>query len=461
MNFQTKINYKFTALLLLLFGVACQPAHEGARDQPNRPSEPKIENQTVTRVSAENTNAAEPAVASDANKNVYVVYVEHGAEKSADVYLQKFDADGKPNGEKTLVNPEKGQAKAWYGDAPTIKIGKDNRIFVGWTAKAPGAEKPSASVLQLSVSSDGGKTFAAPVKVNDDVAPASHGMHSLAIGADGRIFMAWLDERNLKTEKTAFNQASENPLPDGFQIVKIHHNSNQNEKPKTDKKEMKDDEAEPNSEIFFAVSDDGGKTFSANKKLSEEVCPCCKTSIAAAPDGKVYVSWRQVLDGKFRHIAVAASADNGASFEKTIIVSDDRWEINACPVSGASMTAGAAGALKIVWYTAGAAGKPGLYYAESKDDGATFSPRALISPDTVTGTSTILNETGEKSRIVFSDADNKIVFGSAENSANNFSVRQTIDDAQLPGAAFAGEKLFVAFVRAEKDKQSVWLYREN
>ena len=441
----------------MVFFNGCQPKQENAG---NLSSKPEAENQSITRVSASDANAAEPAVASDSNGSVYVVFVEHNADKSADVYLQKFDADGKAVGEKTRVNPEKGQAKAWYGDAPTIKIGKDNTIFVGWTAPVA-AEKSSGNNLNLSVSVDGGKTFAAPVKVNDDTAPASHGMHSMAIGRDNQIFMAWLDERNLKSEKTAFNQPDENPNPAGFQIVKIHHNSNKEEKPKTETKEMKHEEVEPNSEVFFAVSADGGKTFSANKKLSSEVCPCCKTFVTIAPDGKTYVSWRQVLEGGFRHIAVASSANGGESFEKPVIVSDDKWEINACPISGAAMTVDRQGALKIIWYTAGQAGKPGLYYAESKDGGKNFTPRSLISAETVTGTSTVLTEAGDKSRIVFSSANNQIVTGSAENSANNFNIRQTINDAQLPGATFSGEKLFVAFVRGDEKKRSVWLYNEK
>ncbi|MGC2236100.1 MAG: sialidase family protein [Pyrinomonadaceae bacterium] len=453
MNFQAKINKlkASAAILTMLFFAGCQPKQEV---KENLPAKPKAE----MRISASDADAAEPAIAADSDGNVYVVYVEHNTDKSADVYLQKFDADGKSNGEKTRINPEKGQAKAWFGDAPTIKISQDRRVFVGWTAKVESLKQKSASVLNLSVSGDGGKTFDAPVKVNDDTAPASHGMHSLAIGKDGRVFMAWLDERNVKSEKLAFNE--ENALPEGFEIVKAHHNSNQATK-KDEKSEMKHEESEPNSEIFFAVSSDGGKTFSANKKLSSEVCPCCKTSIVVAPDGKAYVSWRQVLTGDFRHIAVASSADGGESFSAPAIASDDKWQINACPVSGSAMTVDSAGALKVVWYTAGEAGKPGLYYAESKDGGKTFSPRALISNETVVGTSTVLSENGEKSRIVFSEATNQVAIGEAENSANNFSIKETIKDAELANAAFAGEKLFVAFVRKEGEKQSVWLYAQN
>ncbi len=46
------------------------------------------------------------------------------------------------------------------------------------TARVEVAEG-SANDLYLSVSRDGGKSFDAPVKVNDDRLPAVHGMHSL------------------------------------------------------------------------------------------------------------------------------------------------------------------------------------------------------------------------------------------------------------------------------------------
>jgi Neuraminidase (sialidase) len=112
----------------------------------------------------------------------------------------------------------------------------------------------------LSVSKNGGQTFDSPVKINDDEQPASHGMHSMAIDDKGRIFSAWLDERNIKFE----------------------------DKP-TDS-EMHHDDAEPNSEVFYSVSEDGGKTFAANEKIASDVCPCCKTAVLAAPDGTVILA---------------------------------------------------------------------------------------------------------------------------------------------------------------------------
>lgn len=402
------------SLATILFS-GCQSAPQDARVSTQ---ESKANDQTAAiRVSTLGADAAEPALAADSGGNLYVLYVEHGADKSADLFLQKFAIDQKPIGEKTRVNPEKGRVKAWFGDPPTIVVGADGAVYVGWTATVKSAEKPNANVLYLSVSRDGGRSFNAPVRINDDLAPAAHGMHSLAVGRDGSIYAAWLDERNVKTAHHAENFEAQ--MPKGadpeFRFIKAHHNSNQNQSAEHDKSETDKTEklvekahesAEPNSEVFFASSSDGGRTFSPNRKLASDVCPCCKTAVLAAPDGRLYVSWRQVLEGDYRHIAVTSSADQGANFAAPRVVSDDRWQINACPVSGAALAAGTDGVLEVVWYTAGAAGAPGLYRTKSTDGGKTFAPRVLVSEGAVSGTPTMFFGGGAGQHLVWT-ADGK------------------------------------------------------
>lgn len=447
----------FGAVSFCLF--ACQSAADEASVSPKENSANK--QSAAIRISGLNANAAEPTIAADGKGGVYVVYVEHNADKSADVYLQKYETGKTLSGEKTRVNPEKGQAKAWFGDAPTVQTGGDGAIYVGWTAKAKSAEKPGASVLYLSVSRDDGKSFAAPVQVNDAAAPAAHGMHSLAIGDDNRVYLAWLDERNLKTDERTNFENDENPSvrePE-FVFIKAHHNSNQNKtaksaKPAIDQPASRNEAAEPNSETFFAVSPDGGRTFAPNVKLSSEVCPCCKTALLVAPDGKVYVSWRQVLPGDYRHIAVASSTDGGENFSAPVIVSDDRWQISACPVSGAPLMF-VENSLRTAWFTAGAAGKQGIYLAESKDAGKTFAPRTLLSENAASGTPVLLAD-AQTARMIWTEAG--VVWTTRlRNGEPNDGDRREVGAGEYPAAILSGGKLFVAGVRKDKDKQSVWL----
>ena len=148
--------------------------------------------------------------------------------------------------------------------------------------------------------------------------------------------------------------------------------------------------AEANRELFVASSNDGGKTFSANQLIAREVCPCCKTSLAIAPDGRIYVSWRQVLPGDLRHIAVASSSDQGKTFSSPVIVSDDRWTIAGCPVSGSSLSVSSDGTLQILWYSAGEAGPTGIYRSQSQDAGKSFAPRQLVAEGQAQGTPVLL-----------------------------------------------------------------------
>lgn len=378
-------------------------------------------------VSAPEADAAEPAVAADPAGYLCLAYVVHNADKTADLFFQKFDRGLKPLGEKVRVNPAPGSVKAWRGDQPTVKVAPEGVIYIGWTVKSGPAKKP-ATDLMLSVSKDNGKSFEPPARVNDDTAPVSHGMHSLEVGSDGRVYVAWLDERNVRAEPDHAD------APAGAALV-FHHT----------------EEVEPNSEVFFSVSTDGGKTFSPNKKLATEVCPCCKTSMAVGPDGKLYLSWRQVLPGGFRHIAVASSADNGVSFTPGVIVSDDKWKIDACPVSGSSMAVSAAGALTISWYSAGEAGEAGVYGAESRDGGKTFGQRFSASLDAVSGTPILLNDReGNSAACVMAARENCIIVNSPRGPLN-------IRDATLPAAAMAGDKISVAFVHTEGEKRSVMM----
>lgn len=433
--------------LLLLF-VACRNNQTSNTEKAGE----EIVKAKKTQISHIDKDSAEPNIAAAPDGSVYVTWVEHTRDKHADVYIQHFDTDANALGAPVRVNPLAGQATAWFGDAPTVKIGKDNKIYTGWTARVEG-EKNSSNNLLLSVSTDEGKSFAPPVKINDDFAPASHGMHSLAIDETNHVYAAWLDERSLVDKKVQTKSFyNQNEGTTGFQIVKIHHNSNESQK-SVETKIDNEEKAEPNSEIFYAVSRDGGKTFSRNVKLAGEVCPCCKTSLLTAQNGKVYVSWRQVLTGDFRHIAVAVLADNGESFSKPVIVSDDQWQINACPVSGAPLAFDGNNTLKVIWFTAGKAGAPGLYEAESKDGGGTFSARVPVFTDLISGTPILSANEGENFKAVW-ESNGKLYESTAQG--NRISGKFLME-GNYPSAVFVGDKLFIAYIEKKDGNRTIHL----
>ena len=403
--------------LVMLAGCSKRPTTSASQ-----PSSPR-------RISSLEANASEPALVITKDGSAYVVWVEHRG-KDADVMFERFDREGQALGAAIRVNPQAGQATAWRGDQPTIAVAADGTVYVGWTGRADPASGSSPDIY-LSASRDEGKSFAPPVKINDDQKPTDHGMHSLAIAADGRVYVAWLDERKL-----AAAPAKE---------MKMTANSS-------------DDHMESNREVFFSASTDGGRSFTPNQSIASDVCPCCKTNLAVGNDGRVYVSWRQVLPGDYRHIAVSSSSDQGKTFAPATIVSNDEWVLRGCPVSGAALSADADGVLRVLWYAGGDKGQQGIYWSESRDAGKTFRPRQLLGESSAQGMPIQLRQRVDAMAGMWQDGEGDRAriqmarFGNGVGGA-----QQTLGAGELPSAAATDDRVLVVYVVAEGGKRAVWL----
>lgn len=420
-----KIGAIFASGLLSMLAAACAPPVKNEEATAFAPVGQPV------RISPENAESAEPAVAIARDGTAYVAWVEHRAKSEADLFVARLDHDGHAIGEPVRVNALAGEATAWRGDPPTLAVSADGTIYVGWTARASAAAQGHATDLYLSASHDNGRTFAPPVRVNDDLKPVVHGMHSLAVARDGRIHLAWLDERNMGA-----------PPVDQ----------------KADHKQM--EHMEHNREVFTAFSTDGGRSFSANRRVAGEACPCCKTSVATAPDGRVYVGWRQVLPGDYRHIAVSSSADGGETYSPPLIVSDDQWVIAGCPVSGPALQATGEGLLRVMWYTAGERGVPGLYWAESSDAGKTFSESRFFAAGQAHGTPLLLADERDNLIAVWENIDGGAArLMAAPLLAAGKESAQVATSAELPSAAIIGDQLFIGYVASTGERRGVWVLR--
>jgi hypothetical protein len=413
-------------LALLMFLAGC--AREAKQQEVTASPQPAANSLKPVRVSAENTDAAEPMVAPAPDGTAYVAWVEHRENKEADVLLAHLDREGRATTSPVRVNSRAGEATAWRGDPPTVAVSPDGTVYVGWTARVEAAGH--ANDLYLSASRDGGKTFEKPVKVNDDGKKVTHAMHSLAVAADNRVYVVWLDERNVVM-------------------------------PPADDKGKKMEHMEANRDVFFAASLDGGRSFSPNQRLAKNACPCCKTAVTVGAGGQVFAGWRQVLPGEFRHIALAASEDEGKTFSAPVIVSDDRWMTASCPVSGPALSAEDDGALRVVWYTEGDRGAPGLYWAESRDQGKTFSESKPFAKGQARGNPLLL---------VSGKGGANVVWESNEGGASRvMSAPLTADGAasltplttsgELPSATVSGDQLFVGYISKINDRRSIWIVR--
>ncbi|HEX7088903.1 MAG TPA: sialidase family protein [Longimicrobiales bacterium] len=312
------------------------------------------------------SGASNPTAAVDPRTGAaYVAWVT-AQEGGADVYLVRIE--GGEAGAPVRVNDIPGDA-APHEQAPAqVAVAPNGDVLVLWQNNRPVAGRRfPASDLRLARSSDGGRTFQPAVTVNDDAGglPSSHTFHDIAVAPDGTVYVSWIDSRERDRAREALGIVEDAAMGHGG------HGGGA---------AVAGGDADlPSPDVRVARSTDGGRTFEPGVIVASDVCPCCRTSLAVAPDGAVLVAWRRVFDGDVRDIVVARSTDGGRTFSAPARVHDDGWVIPGCPHAGASLAVDSAGRVHVAWYT-GRPERQGLYHAVSTDGGATFGePRALLA----------------------------------------------------------------------------------
>ncbi len=151
-------------------------------------------------------------------------------------------------------------------------------------------------------STDDGRTWSAPLRLNGVPASAREGLHGMGAAGD-TVAVAWLDLRA------------------------------------------------PGTRIYAAVSRDGGTTWSeglAYQSPSGTVCQCCHPSVAVSPRGEITVMFRNAVEGA-RDLYLTRSRDGGRTFEPAARLGSGTWKLEACPMDGGGLAFDERGAVVTVW----------------------------------------------------------------------------------------------------------------
>lgn len=118
------------------------------------------------------------------------------------------------------------------------------------------------------------------------------------------------------------------------------------------------------------------------------MCYCCQTAVETGSDGSIHAAGRHVYPGNIRDIAFTLSADGGRTFTAPVRVSEDRWVLDGCSENGPAIAVDAERRIHLVWPTLVPGTTPaseptlGLFYATSRD-GRTFTARQRIPTEGV------------------------------------------------------------------------------
>ncbi len=340
-----------------------------------------------------------PYVASDGRGGFYLAYIAR-ANGSTNVML-RHSTDGKMFSDPVRVNDREGDAAVRNENPPKVAVSAGGEIYLCWASE----RAKWKGDIRFARSTDGGKSFSKAITLNSDASgePTGHAFQSVASDKKGRIYVAWIDERNKRA-------------------------------------------ADRGAEIWMSTSNDGGKTFSRDRKILSDVCECCRTNIQINSAGRLFLAYRTVpaTGPMYRDIIVARSLDGGKSFTP-VRVSADNWEINACPVTGPGVCVGRDGRITVIWFTGG--DRQGLYYATSGDGGASYSPSALIE------TSQNLGKHAQAVALpdgrVFVVWDEKaekmqIVQGVLDSSKGILKKQLVREESSYPTIAFGGRTVVIA-----------------
>lgn len=257
------------------------------------------------------------------------------------LWVSRSDDGGRRFSPPVAVSSQPEDIAADAENRPKIAVARGGTVLLTWSQSLP---QKYAGNVRFARSTDGGHLFSAPMTLNDDGRIGSHRFDSLAIDGAGRVAVVWLDgrDRDAAREKGA---------------------------------------AFAGSSVYLAQSVDNGTYFSANRKLTEHTCECCRTSLVWTEDGPVAL-WRNLYGTNTRDFALA-NLETGKIRRAT----DDEWQIDACPHHGGGLAVDGHGALHLVWFTQGKT-RQGLFYKRIVG-GSETQPMALGDPAAQAGHATV------------------------------------------------------------------------
>ena len=242
------------------------------------------------------------------------------------VYVSYSDDKGRSYSKAVTVNLAAEEISARGENRPKIALNNKGGIYVSWTTPL---EKRFSGNVRFSYSNNNGRSFSKPITVNDNLDITGHRFDALTVADNGNIYLAWLDKRD-----------------------KL--------------KALREGKKYTGAAVYYAMSDDGGKSFHANKKIIDNSCECCRVVIDTDNRDLPVIFWRNIYDKNTRDHALV-NFDSVDKPAEPVRMSYDNWQVDACPHHGPDMSITQSGNTHLVWFN-NAEKKHGLFYKRLNND---------------------------------------------------------------------------------------------
>jgi hypothetical protein len=259
-----------------------------------------------------------------------VVWDDYRNGLNPDIYFARSTDGGLTFNANVRVDDDGSGAKQ---SNPVMSI-DGNTIYVAWQDDRTGDFN-----IRFAKSTDGGDTFGASIRV-DDSTKGNQQYPEMVVAGNGDIYIVWQDNR--RTESAA------------------------------------------DYDIYFAKSTDGGLTFNTNIRVDSSGTSSADQKypkIDYAGSNNIYVTWQDLRNSDW-DIYFARSTNAGTSFNSDIRI--DHTSVGPDQIFP-EIAAGSSGNIYVVWEDErNGATNPDIYMAKSTDSGAGFGSVDIRVDDTGT-----------------------------------------------------------------------------
>lgn len=280
---------------------------------------------------------------------------EGGPYAPRSVFLARSTDGGRSFRTATVFKAPSDDVDRGLNKGPTLAVAPNDpsRLYVGWRQGSFSSEQEKLKSV-VAASSDGGKTFSAPVDLSEDQGGDYPG---LAVGSDGVLHAVYwsrtfpappFGDPKTPVRPIYYRASTDNGKTFGKRVTIDPGNQNTERPPRiaadpnsdalyvvwSNSSETKNlaEDFRGDTDIFFLASRDSGKTWSARRVLNDDRNPKANQSLpglSVAPNGRLDVAWYDDRlniatgdDVVLQNVFYTSSGDQGRSFARNVRISD-------------------------------------------------------------------------------------------------------------------------------------------